>query len=66
MQTDVKKKTLDPVWDEELVLRTPVGAEQPPALICRVFDDDMMGKDFLGEVSGQQANPVPPLCSLAA
>ena len=33
-------------------MRTPVGAEQPPALICRVFDDDMMGKDFLGEVSG--------------
>ena len=56
MQTDVKKKTLDPVWDEELVMRTPVGAEQPPALICRVFDDDMMGKDFLGEVSGQQAH----------
>ena len=52
VQTDVKKKTLDPVWDEELVMRTPVGVEQPPALICRVFDDDMMGKDFLGEVSG--------------
>ena len=53
------------MWDEELVMRTPVGVEQPPALICRVFDDDMMGKDFLGEVSVIPHNLCPPLCSIA-
>ena len=54
-ETSIKKKTLAPTWNEILLLHVPSGrangmTESLPTLVVRVFDDDRLGKDFLGEV----------------
>ena len=54
-KTAVVKKSLAPTWDETLLLRVPNahgdGTTMPlPMLILRMWDDDRLGKDFLGEV----------------
>ena len=55
-ETAIKKKTLAPTWNETLLLRVPsgqgLGTTHPlPTLMVRMFDDDKLGKDFLGEVT---------------
>ncbi|XP_064636611.1 uncharacterized protein LOC135493308 [Lineus longissimus] len=48
-QTTVKKKTLDPVWDESVTIQMPEGDDK---LEIVVWDrDPLMMKDFLGELS---------------
>lgn len=54
-ETSIRKKTLAPTWNETLLLRVPSGrglgtTEPLPMLVVRMFDDDRLGKDFLGEV----------------
>ncbi len=53
-ETSIKKKTLAPTWNETLLLQVPrgrgLGTTEPlPSLVVSVFDDDRLGKDFLGE-----------------
>eukprot|EP01044_Picomonas_judraskeda_P007609 COSAG03_NODE_826_length_5714_cov_1.809083_3_plen_760_part_00 len=54
-ETSIKKKTLAPTWNETLLLHVPTGrangmAESLPTLVVSMFDDDRLGKDFLGQV----------------
>lgn len=54
-ETSIKKKTLAPTWNETLLLQVPsgqsLGTTKPlPTLVVSVFDDDRLGKDFLGQV----------------
>jgi hypothetical protein len=55
----VKANTLDPTWNEALSIGVPTGRSyastidcdgQLPTLIVRVYDHDIVGSDFLGEV----------------
>ena len=60
--SSVKEKTLEPTWEESLLIRVPSGRgygstidesdESPlPTLVVRVYDKDVVGyDDFLGEV----------------
>ena len=51
-ETGFKKKTLEPVWDEQLALRLPKKArkEGEPRLVLHVVDRNRFGRnDFLGE-----------------
>jgi hypothetical protein len=54
VRTPVIKKTLAPSWDRKNTFELDVIDEQAALLVCSVFDDDLVGRDFIGsvEVSG--------------
>ncbi|XP_071551358.1 uncharacterized protein [Panulirus ornatus] len=52
-RTRVKKKTLDPEWEETLMTHLP---KHPDALAITLWDHDAFGRDFLGSVSLREAD----------
>nr|XP_045621032.1 uncharacterized protein LOC123772105 isoform X4 [Procambarus clarkii] len=52
-RTRVKKKTLNPEWEESLMTHLP---KHPDALAITLWDHDAFGRDFLGSVSLREAD----------
>ncbi|XP_069942855.1 uncharacterized protein [Cherax quadricarinatus] len=52
-RTRVKKKTLNPEWEETLMTHLP---KHPDALAITLWDHDAFGRDFLGSVSLREAD----------